>query len=274
MKQQIQRVADFTNLEKNGLMPRNDLLKAQLQQSNVELTLLDAQNNYRITCINMDLMLGIEEGTELTPKMTSFDLLDETAPLIKWEQLALDNRKDIASLGSREKAAGSAIKATKGEYYPGLALTGGYLAADIPNLVTITNALNIGIGLQYNLGTLWKTGAKMELAKSHLHQIQATEAILNMRIKNEIAQAYYNYLLSQKKIEVYARSVGQSMENFRITKNKYDNSLVTTTDLLEADVAQLQAQLNFTISQADAFVAYKKLEQTAGILTSAPKTSK
>ena len=274
LKQQIQRVADFTNLEKNGLMPRNDLLKAQLQQSNVELTLLDAQNNYRITCINMDLMLGLAENTELVPKMATFDLLDETAPLVKWEQLAMDNRKDIASLGSREKAAGSAIKATKGEYYPGLALTGGYLAADIPNLVTITNALNIGIGLQYNLGTLWKTGAKMELAKSHLHQIQATEAILNTRIKNEIAQAYYNYLLSQKKIEVYARSVGQSIENFRITKNKYDNSLVTTTDLLEADVAQLQSQLNFTISQADAFVAYKKLEQTAGVLTSAPKATK
>ncbi len=274
LKQQKQRVADFTNLEKNGLLPRNDLLKAQLQQSNVELTLLDAQNNFRITCINMDLMLGLPENTELVPKIAIFDLPEETSSLIKWEQMAIENRKDVASLGSREKAAGSAIKATKGEYYPGLALTGGYLAADIPNLVTITNALNIGIGLQYNLGTLWKTGAKMDLAKAQLHQIQASEGILNTRIKNEITHAYYNYILSQKKIEVYARSVGQSMENFRITKNKYDNSLVTTTDLLEADVAQLQAQLNFAISQADAFVAYKKLEQTAGLLVTTPKPVK
>ena len=33
------RVTDFRNLEKNGLLPRNELLKAQLQQSNIELAL-------------------------------------------------------------------------------------------------------------------------------------------------------------------------------------------------------------------------------------------
>jgi hypothetical protein len=36
---------------------------------------------------------------------------------------------------------------------------------------------------------------------------------------------------------------------------------------LEADVAQLQAQLNYTFSKADALVAYKKLQQTAGTLS-------
>jgi outer membrane protein TolC len=65
--------------------------------------------------------------------------------------------------------------------------------------------------------------------------------------------------------------VGQSTENYRITKNKYDNSLVTTTDLLEADVAQLQAQLNFTLSQAESFVAFKKLQLAAGSLNETPK---
>jgi len=36
----------------------------------------------------------------------------------------------------------------------------------------------------------------------------------------------------------------------------------------------LQSQLNFTFSQADAFVAYKKLQQTAGMLTDTYKTAK
>jgi len=35
----------FLKLENNGLMARNDRLKAQLQTSNIELQLLDAQNN-------------------------------------------------------------------------------------------------------------------------------------------------------------------------------------------------------------------------------------
>jgi outer membrane protein len=66
---------------------------------------------------------------------------------------------------------------------------------------------------------------------------------------------------------VYNKAIEQANENYRITKNKYDNSLVTTTDLLDADVAQLQAQLNYAFAQADAVGAYNKLLQTAGLLT-------
>ncbi|MEI9934983.1 MAG: TolC family protein [Ferruginibacter sp.] len=43
LEQANQRDTDFINLEKNGLIARNDLLKAELQSSNVELALADAQ---------------------------------------------------------------------------------------------------------------------------------------------------------------------------------------------------------------------------------------
>ena len=37
--------------------------------------------------------------------------------------------------------------------------------------------------------------------------------------------------------------------------------------LLDADVAQLQATLGYTLAKADAFVAYNKLLQTIGVLS-------
>jgi len=187
--------------------------------------------------------------------------------VINWEQTALQNRKDMSALNFREQAATSAIKSTKGEYYPSVALTGGYVALDIPNLLNIPNAFNGGIGLQYNFGALWKTGAKIDQAKARLHELQANEDMLTDQIRIQINQAYENYLLSQKKIAVYAVAVDQADENYRITKNKYDNSLVTTTDLLEADVAQLQAKLNFSFAKVDEVVAYKKLQEAAGTIS-------
>jgi outer membrane protein len=147
-----------------------------------------------------------------------------------------------------------------------LALTGGYIGADIPNMLTVTNAFNAGIGLQYNLGAIWKTGAKVDAAKARLHQAQAQQGILSDQVRLEVNHAYQAYLLSLKKIEVYKKSIEQADENYRITKNKYDNNLVTTTELLDADVAQLQAILNYTFSKADAMVAYKILQKTAGVL--------
>ena len=50
---------------------------------------------------------------------------------------------------------------------------------------------------------------------------------------------------------MYEKSILQATENFRITKNKYDNNLVTITDLLEADVSLLQAKLNLSLCLID-----------------------
>lgn len=267
LKQSQQRVSDFSNLEKNGLMARNDLLKAELQQSNVELTLLDAENNWKITYINMNLMLGLPENTELEPDATVFVTGTDAKTFEDWEGTALQNRKDIAATDYRVKAANAGVKAAKGDYYPSLALTGGYIAADIPNLVTLTNVMNGGIGLKYSPSSLWKTGSKVAQAKARRQEAEINRKMLSDGIRLQVAQAYQNYLSTVKKIDVYAKAEEQANENYRIVKNKYDNSLATTTDLLDADVAQLQAKLNHAFAMADATVAYKKLQASAGVLT-------
>jgi outer membrane protein len=274
LKQQKQRVADFSNLEKNGLLARNDLLKAQLQQSNIELALLDAQNQLGLTYEAMDLLLGLPEGTEILPDTTVKYEAQDAGTISQWEQTALQNRKDLASVTVKEKAATASIKSVKGEYYPGIALTGGYIAADVPNVLTLTNALNIGVGLQYNIGALWKTGAKVAQAKARLQQLDAAQGLMSDQIRLQVNQNYRNYIVNVQKIDVYAKSVAQADENYRITKNKYDNNLVTTTDLLEADVAQLQANLSLMLSKVDAIIAYKKLQQTAGTLASSYHAAK
>ncbi len=265
LKQAQQRVKDFSNLEQNGLMARNDLLKAQLQESNVELALVDAQHARDIANFNMDLMLGLNEQTELKLDAGGLGRTYKIESLQAWEDKALASRSDYQALQQRQLASKAGIKAAKGEYYPSLALSGGYVAADIPNFLTVTNALNVGVGLSYNIASLYKNGAKVKQAKAREQQLHWSSMQLNDGIRMEIHQAYQNYLESVKKIEVYRKAVEQARENYRITKNKYDNALVTTTDLLDADVAQLQADINYEYARADAEVAINKLYETAGV---------
>lgn len=267
LQQARQRVKQFANLEKNGLLARNDFLKAQLQASNTELSLLDAENNWELSNINMDLMLGLPEATELQIDTASMYITPQLKTIDDYVQLGLQNRKDLAALDYREKAAATGVKATQGEKYPSLALTSGYVAVEVPNLLTVYNAVNIGLGVQYSVSSLWKNSAKVQQAKARQNQVAANEEALTDAIRLQINQAYQNYLVSQKKIDVYATAVTQATENYKIVKNKYDNGLATVTDLLEADVAQLQAKLNYAFAQSDAVVSYDKLLQTAGMLT-------
>jgi outer membrane protein TolC len=266
LKQSHQRTVDFENLEKNGLLARNDLLKAKLQESNIQLSLLDAESDLHVANLNMDLMLGLPEETTLMLDTTSFQQMNDAQSLSYWEQQAMDNRSDFKSVDLRQKAAYANIKSAKGGYYPSLSLTGGYVALNVPNAIQVSDAWNAGIGLRYNISSLWKTGAEISAAKAQLMQVQAQQAILGDNIKVQLYQSYEDYLVSLKKIEVLNVAVEQSNENYKITKNKYDNSLATTTDLLDADVQQLQAKLNYAYAKADAVVAYNKLLQTAGIV--------
>ncbi len=265
--QSQQRTKDLSNLEKNGLLARNDLLKSELQSSNMELSVLDAENNWQLANVNMDLMLGLPTDTELVLDTTGVQKKDDSRVLEDFVQAAVTNRKDRAALSLRKKAAETGVKSIKGEMLPSLQLTGGYVAADIPHFLTVTNAVNIGVGVSYSIGSLWKTKSKLQQADARVKQLTATEAILDDNIRLQVNKSYLSLISYRKKIEVYAKAVDQAQENYRIVKNKFDNSLATTTDLLDADVAQLQATLSYTLARADAFVAYNKLLQTAGLLS-------
>jgi outer membrane protein len=264
LAQAQQRVKDLSNLEKNGLLPRNDLLKAELQVSNTELSLLDAQNNWELANLNMNLMLGLPEKTILEPDSSLLQQNFSVKALDDYLQSAHSNRKDIAALDLRKQAAQTGVKATKAEYYPSVQLTGGYIAADIPKLVTITNAVNAGVGISYNIGSIWKTKAKVQGAEARAKQLMATEELLDDHIRLQVNKTYLAWLSNQKKIEVYAKAIEQANENYRIVKNKFNNSLATTTEVLDADVAQLQAKLNYVFAKADAVVVYNQLLQAAG----------
>ncbi|MCF3111720.1 TolC family protein [Niabella sp. CC-SYL272] len=258
------RDSNFIRLENNGLMARNDRLKAQLQTSDIELRLLEAQSNYNIANVNMDLLLGLPENTLIEVDPAFINEVQEARSYTYYEEQAMENRKDIKALGYQQKAADLGIKAAKANYLPSLALTGGYVAVNVPKFLTVTNAVNGGVGVQYNLSSLWKTGASIKKAKAQAQQLAASQEMLSDNIRLQINRDYQNALLAKKKIEVHDKSLIQAEENYRITKNKYDNSLVTITDLLDANVALLSSKINVLNAKADAALAYQKLLESSG----------
>jgi outer membrane protein TolC len=272
LAQSRSRDSDFNNLEKNGLLARNDKLKAALQTSNIELDLVDAESNLHVANVNMNLLLGLPEHGQLMPDSNSLIQTNNLKAVDDYEQLAIQNRKDVQAMNFRRKASAVGIQAARSDYYPSLALTGGYIAADIPNLITITNAVTYGVGISYNVSSLWKTNAKVAQAKARLAEVQANEDYLDDQVKLEINKAYEEYISAEKKIEVSHKAIEQATENYKITKNKYDNSLVTVTDLLDANVALLQTEINLELAKADALLTYNTLLQKAGVLTTSLNT--
>lgn len=265
LKRSQQRVTDFTALEQNGLIARNDLLKSQLQVSKIQLSLDDAEKdlrliNYRLIAL---LKLPAETQIEVSPANIDANLFNNA---VKSESEALQSRKDLQAVQLLGQAADANIKVAKAGYYPSLALSGGYIALDLNNVITVKNAMNVGVGLSYNLSSIFKNGAEVKAAKSKALEAQTQAAILTDRIKTEIMKAQEEYNLSVKQDKVYNESVVQATENYRIVKDKYDNGLADTNDLLEADVDQLGAQVNQANAKANVALKYYELLNASGQL--------
>lgn len=226
-----QRVKDFLAMEENGLLARNDLLKAQLQSSQIELSLAEAKKNVKLLNFNLITLLKLNPSTEIeiSPENVDANLFNFKPSS---ENEAMENRKDLEAIHFQEKALEAGVKVAKADYYPSVNLMAGYAALDIQNVVRVENAMNFGVGLSYDLSSIFKNGKQVKAAKSRLEETHFQEAALTDQIKSQIVEAQENYTSAQKQDELYKQSVLQTIENYRIVKDKYDNGLVDTNDLL------------------------------------------
>lgn len=267
LKSAEQRVKDFKDLEQNGIIARNDLLKAQLQKSKVQLSLDEAYKNVSVFNYYLITLLQLPEDYKIYIDEHQFDN-NEPINVIKNEEDGLKNRKDLEAIRWIQKANESSVKIAKSGYFPAIALVGGYTTLNLQNVVTVQNAINVGLGLSYNLSSIFKNGKEVKIAKNKALETQQSEAVLSENIKIQVQQSIENYNLALKQNLVYEEAIGQATENFRIVKDKYDNGLSNTTDLLEADVEQLNSKINYAYSRANIMLKYYEMLSASGELTS------
>ncbi|MBP6180714.1 TolC family protein [Flavobacterium sp.] len=268
-----QRAINFGELEKNGIIPRNDLLKSQLQVSKIELSIDEANNNLNIVNFYLVTLLKLPVETKLEVRESDFaNFQMDNAPTN--EEPALQNRKDLKAIRFQEKASQANIKIAKSGYYPAISLIGGYTALDLKNVITVQNAMNFGIGISYDLSSILKNGIQVKLAESKSLEIQNSGAMLTDYIKIQVQKAIENYNLALKQNVVYGQALEQSAENYRIIKDKYDNGLSDTNDLLEADVEQLSSKINKALAKANIIQKYYELLSVTGQLSQSFNLSK
>jgi outer membrane protein len=266
LKSAGQRVTDFTAMEQNGLLARNDLLRAQLQASNIQLSLDEARKTASTLNYQLVTLLKLDEGTEITPSEAYFKNAGGTTATVT-EAEAIAQRSDLEALRWQQKAQEANTKIAQADYYPSLALTGGYVALDAQNFLQAYNAVNVGVGLSYDISNIFKNNNKVKTARSRTEETRREAEILSDRIRVQVQEALENYNLSLKQNKVYVQAVEQATENYRIVNDKYENGLQDTNDLLEADVQQLQAKINEAFSKADITQRYYEMLNASGKLT-------
>ena len=269
LKQINERVRETQLALDNGLATQNDLLRWQLQVSNLELTQLDIQNNFQIANFNLNLMLGLNENNKINVDTNEINKTQITNSLQSFLDLAAKNRSDLNSAQSRSLASFNNYKIAKNSYLPRISVQGELLDARpngryIPPVDQFNSTWAAGISFNWDLMNLYSNKHFVDEFQSIYSQSKDGVAILSDAIKSEVNQNYLSFLSALRKVEVMQKAVNQSEENLRLTDSRHKNSLITLSELLESNTTFIQAKINMAMSKADVQIAYYKLLKSTG----------
>lgn len=271
LKQVNQHLDDAKNWETNGIVTHNEVLKWQLQVSNVKLAQLDLDNNYAIANYNLNLLLGLDGNQQLQADSASLFSAIKIKSFTEYEQAALQSRPEFQSLVLRQKVSDNSLSIAKNSYWPTISVgANDQYARPNQRIFPLTdefkNTWDIGINLNFDLTNLYSNRHNIAEAKSILDQTKAQQAMLSDNIRSEINQSYRNYTETVERIKVLEEAVVQAEENERINDNKYRNQLSLQSDLLDAENALLKTKIDLVNTKADAELAYYRLLKTTGLL--------
>lgn len=266
-----QQIHQSQRFFEQGLVTKNDVLRFQLQRSNVELNGIDLENNRKIINYNLLILLGLPESTQLTiPQVNEADRV--IAPLSNYIDTALALRQEVKQQDLRTKVAETNIKDVRAQKLPTLAATAGLYYVDVsanpfPTSGHYITPLTAGLSLSWNFGSLWNNKNRVAEARVQREETIINKGIISDNIKNEVNESYQNYVKSIERIKLLETSIAQATENNRIQTSKYANSTASAIDRADAETLLYQAQINLELARADAGLAYYNLLRATGKLT-------
>lgn len=250
-----------------GIVTKNDVLRYQLQKSNIELVLLDLESNIKIVNYNLNILLGLPERTVIQTDAPSENVQNQ--PLNAYLDTALINRPELQSLDLSYRVAGSNVKSVKSELLPTIGIgsnlyyinPGGKI---IPPAASFLAPVTVAANVSWNIDKLWKNRTRVEEAKIHQEEIFFNKEIAADNIREEVNKSYQYYAKLLQRIQIIQTSVDQAKENNRIMESKYRNNIASVIDRIDAETQLFQTLTNLELAKADAGLAYYTLLKSTG----------
>ncbi|WP_207511433.1 TolC family protein [Longitalea luteola] len=263
-----QKLTEIKKFESQGLATKNDVLRFQLQRSNIQLQQIELENNRKVVNYNLNILLGLPDSTTVQVQDVVYKLDMTERPEVYMKQ-ALQDRKEFSSLNYQDKLADVNIKKVHDEKLPTVGVGGNlyYInptKALFPKGATYLAPFVVGVNASWDITGFFKNRNKLTEANLQKQEVATTRDLLTDRVKMDVNKTYTQYQQALEKIKVLNDAVVQATENERITESKFRNNLATTTDRIDAQTLLYESRLNLELAKADATAAYYTLLKTTG----------
>ena len=253
-----------------GLSPRLDVLQAEVDVSEAERLLIEAENTQATTLARLNTLLGFDA----TAVNTYTGTLREVAFRYTLEQcleLVYRQRPDLYVAQKAVEIARKSQKEVQSDYYP--QIEGYYSMTQSGNTPGMQRSGENGSHV-----TNWEVGAQatwnvFEWGTTYYADKQAGWQVTKMRYEQEnlklevgydIKSKYLAVQEARKRIAVALNSVAQATEAYNVALARYHEHVGTNFDVLDASANLTSAQSSLTGAKADYLTALSQIYVAMG----------
>lgn len=253
-----------------GLSPRLDVLQAEVDVSEAERLLIEAENTQATALARLNTLLGFDA----TAANTYTGTLKEVGFRYTLEQcleLAYRQRPDLYVAQKAVEIARKSQKEVQSDYYP--QIEGYYSMTQSGNTPGMQRSGENGSHV-----TNWEVGAQatwnvFEWGTTYYADKQAGWQVTKMRYEQEnlklevgydIKSKYLAVQEARKRIAVAQNSVAQATEAYNVALARYHEHVGTNFDVLDASANLTSAQSSLTGAKADYLTALSQIYVAMG----------
>lgn len=253
-----------------GVATKSDGLTVAVRQNEAEITLTKVDDGLSLAKMALAQLCGL-------PVNTPFTLYDEygnpevtPAPASFNMEAVYRNRDEIQSLRLATRIYEKKQQVVIADMLPTLALTGSYLFSN-PNAYNgyerkFKGMFNIGVLLKVPLLHWGENVYKLKAAKAQTLITRLELADAEEKIELQVNQAAFKVNEAIKTLGMTEKNMAKAEENLRSAQIGFQEGVMTTDNVLEAQTAWLQAQSEKIDAQIDVRLCEVYLSKALGTL--------
>ena len=230
------------NYYNNGLIQKSEVLYMDVRVNEIESKIHFAKSNIHNASDYLFLLLN-EDSTEKVYK-PSEELSYESA-MLDTDLNLNPNRKDLQAYEKSLEAYDWMIKSSKSKFLPRLNAFGSFELHDNKMHEFDGTGYLVGLQLSWNFFDGLKSKSEQATYKADYNRAQAEIKQYSQQSELELRKAYRQVSDADNKVVLTAKAWEHSKEAYRIRKNRYDQGLEKSADLLTAETVMAQKELEY-----------------------------
>ena len=263
------QLRDVRNQLTAGLIPPNDVLTVEAQQSRQRMLAIQARAVVAVAEAELARLVGVAPGTRIDPDVAIDVPAAESAPIETLVDTARRQRPERAILQKRLSAANERTAAAGAGAKPVVAAAGGIDYARpnphiFPREGSWRPSWDASVNLSWPLFDGGRTGSEVAEAKATARALQERLADFDASLAVELRQRLNEVSSSRAAIDAATDAVRSATEARRVLVERFAAGVATSADVLDAQLALLQAELDRTQAIANARLADARLTRALG----------